>query len=258
MFVGVRAAAVGSGPRQRGVFADALAARGGELVDLLAGGRPCPLFVSGAQSAANDPLLRGLTHVLVEDRSLTQPALLRELRGSSTHSALVVHSSWLSDSLRLGLRLEEAAYLLRLRSPSKRKLDADADCRGQADGVEPAPWCSLGNSVRYRLNGDGDGPSEEPVRLLCLDLDGTVVRTRSGRVFPRDEFDWVTHLPPLTATPNSPPRTSSRPASPPSSESTASRATISPSSRTRAASGGQRTRQSGSGSCGSSSGRSSG
>lgn len=188
MLAGVRAAAVGCGPRQRAVFARALAAQGGELVDLQAG-RPCLLFVSGAQSSTNDPLLGGLTHILVEDRSISQPALLRELRGSSTHSALVVHSSWLTDSLRQGGRQDEAPYLVGLRSPLKRKLD-DGDGAVERAG-EPGRWSSLGESVRYRLHGDEDGLSGEPTRLLCLDLDGTVIRTRSGRVFPRDEFDWV-------------------------------------------------------------------
>ena len=217
MLAGVRAAAVGSGPRQRAVFAGALQAQGGELVDLQSG-RVCPLF-SAAQRELSDPLLEGLTHVLVEDWTTSRSALLRELRGSSTFAAQLVHSSWLSDSLRLGSRQDEAAYLLRLSSPSKRKLDADP---GSAAGPgEPGRWSSLDDSVRYRLHCDGERVSGEPARLLCLDLDGTVIRTRSGRVFARDEFDWVPAAPQHRCTSLSSRRSSLLPASPASSEPTA-------------------------------------
>ena len=194
MLAGVRAAACCCGPKQREVFRRALVSLGGELVDV----RPAfPLF--GSASSGNDSLLRGLSHILVEDREASLSALLRELGGSSTHSALLVHSSWLSDCLRLGSRLDEGPYLLDPSPDGKRKFEATTDghehlgVTGKESSKKPkrGQWESLGATCLYRLHDDGEAPLDQPVRLLCLDLDGTVVRTRSGRVFPRDEFDWV-------------------------------------------------------------------
>lgn len=197
--------------------------RGGGQV--LALPRDFPLF--GASKARNDAALAQASHVVTEDRLATRAALLRELCVSAIPEGVrVVHSSWLADSLRQGALLPEAAYsifphptvppseppseppsvpaaaLAAAMSP-KATLTAGKRKRGEAEQTlssSEGAACTVGgwgerDGCVYKL-----AASAPPFcRVLAMDMDSTLIKTRSGSKFPKDEFDWVFFSPEVPA-----------------------------------------------------------
>jgi hypothetical protein len=59
---------------------------------------------------------------------------------------------------------------------------------------QQAQWVVEGG-IMFRCHGstssnDGDSKSHRYRRMICFDMDGTLIATKSGKTFPIDEHDW--------------------------------------------------------------------
>jgi hypothetical protein len=208
MFSTLRAVLIGVGPRQRALIGEQFMRCGGELLDLRDKSKVFPLFKSSATSpdSSATAISASLTHVFVEERGIALNTLLRELHCDSLPASIqVVHTSWLTDSLKQNSLMEEGPYLINLgvalkrtalegmmNGPKRLKANegvgisaaaaAGFSSSSVAQGVVDTWTVSANESYMYKLS--GANPTGH--KLIGFDMDSTVIKTRSGKAFAGD------------------------------------------------------------------------
>lgn len=205
---------VGVTNKQRQIVRDKIEGNGGKVLD------PRPPALFGPISLPSD-----LTHIVVETKNQTydRSTLLRTMNASDMSDDIVVVSVlWIGESVRLGFQDTEKFVLTAgtKLAPVHTSVHTEIDIepfpkKVKAAATSPVSLAPVGegsdlnskNFLQFKnldwemLSFDSwhenpsfmfkfNAKSQRDVQYIALDMDGTVIATKSGKVFAEDQHDW--------------------------------------------------------------------
>lgn len=198
MLTSVRCLLVGFAQKQFTILKKNIEKNGGFVFDP----RPASMF-------GRTPLPSDLTHIILERREFTMEALCKTLNTDDISPVVLnVHVSWIADSIKNSVRQLEEGYSIQIVNsttqpgseiiPTKRQRIAEtishhgghreSFCDDSIDysQIMCESWCESGTTMFKLL------PILESSCVDCVafDMDGTLIKTKSGNVFAKDENDW--------------------------------------------------------------------